>query len=176
MFPKTVRKKKQKPLFLFLAPGLRPHPKPQNKTIFLQLGPLRKGGQSDHRAQLQSVWGWRHRAVRCWLGKMGAWAHRRCCLRVPLRGPRGQGAPKPGGLAAPPSAGSDVQAHATVSLLPVGEKKTQPLGAALSGRWPGQASCEAQARGRWGEEGVVAGSQPGDARSHLAGSKIAFFR
>lgn len=59
------------------------------------------------------------------------------------------------------------------SLLPVGEKKTQPLGASLSGRWPGQASCGAQARGR-GE--VVAGARPGDARSHLAGSKIAFFR
>lgn len=59
------------------------------------------------------------------------------------------------------------------SVLPVGEKKTQPLGASLSGRWPGQASCGAQARGR-GE--VVAGARPGDARSHLAGSKIAFFR
>lgn len=65
---------------------------------------------------------------------MGTRAHRCCSLRVPLCG---AGRPRPGGLAAPPSARFDVQAQADASLLPVGEKKTQPLGTSRSGRLAG---------------------------------------
>lgn len=55
---------------------------------------------------------------------------------------RGTGGPSLRGLRCPGSRDA--------SLLPVEEKKTQPLGAALSSRWQGQASCGAQARGRRG--------------------------
>lgn len=165
----TDRKRnKSHPLFRSLALGLCPHPTPQNKTIFLQPGPLKVGNQTAELSCKVSGAGGTERLGTSW----GRWAPEHTGAAACVSGcvvPGGQGAPRPG--AGPSLRGLRCPASSDSSLLPVGEKKTQPLGAALSRCWEGQASCGAQARGRG-----VARVLPGDARSHLAGSKIAFFR